>query len=205
MTDPLLISATDFTPFVDISDLTVKTKKLDIYIQQAQFVDLKEILFQEFYYDLLNDFTASPPLQKYADLFNGSTYEYNGRTYTHKGLVPVLVYFAHSRYVINKNNTDTGYGLVQKTNDYSVPSPEKVINRLSDNSKSMAFSYLAPVILYLDHHITDFPLWYDYNYECFYALFNRWYPGTVFNHVGYRRRKFGKQAVRITGVDRNRF
>lgn len=198
MTQVLLIKQSDFIPYRDINKNIVTEKMLDPYIYQSQFIDFKEVFGQEFYYDLLADFQGSPKLSKYADLFNGSTYTINGHSYTHEGLIPVLVYFAHARYIMGKDTVDTAYGTVLKTNDYSQPSEEKRITRLADNSRSLAFAYLQPVIKFMDDNHLNYPLWRSYNYEAFYAGYDRYYPGTRHNHCWYRRNNGNK--TRITPI-----
>lgn len=159
MTQVLLISQANFTKYEDINANINAVKKLDPFIYQAQFIDLKDVLGDEMYYDLLKDFQASPSLAKYADLYNGKEYTKDGHTYTHEGLIPVLCYFTHARYILNKNDNDTAFGLVVKKNEYSEPSSDKSLVRKSDYSNSVANAYLKPVIKYLNDHAEDYSLW----------------------------------------------
>lgn len=159
MTQVLLITQADFTKYEDINVNINAGKKLDPYIYQAQFIDLKSAIGEEMYYDLISDSQGSPAYSKYADLINGSTYTIGSVTYTHEGLKPVLCYFAHSRYILNKNDNDTAYGLVGKKSEFSEPSPEKALIRKSDYSNSIANAYLIPVIKFLNDHAAEYSLW----------------------------------------------
>lgn len=201
MSTPIyLIDRDDFIPYEDINVNIPVIKKLNPFILQAQFIDLVAIFGQEMYNDILQDSIGSPAYAKYDELVNGSTYEHNEHQYTHEGLVPVLCYFAHARYVLHKNLNDTAYGLVAKKNDYSEPVSDKSLIRLSDQSKSLAFAYMLPVIKYLDVHIEEFPLWKNHNYDCFCNGYNKYYPGTTHSFSGYSIIVSASRQTRITSI-----
>jgi hypothetical protein len=155
----LLISISDFEGFPAISVNTNVVKKLNPYIKEAQELDLLPILGQELYWALMEDFEASPSLATYSDLFNGSEYTLNGRTYKHQGLKPALIYFTYARYRMNANEEETATGLVIKNNPYSEPASEKSIARRVDQARSAAFAYMEPVIKFLNDNEEDYPLW----------------------------------------------
>lgn len=155
----LLIGISDFTPYKSISHNINVTKKLEPYIVEAQEFDLKDLLGQELYNDLLNDFIASPPLGNYEDLYNGSSYTKGGKVYTHKGLIPVLVYFTYARFIMDSNSESTAFGQVVKTNQYSEPLSEKAIDRKYNQAKSGALAYWKDVEKFLNDNSIDYPLW----------------------------------------------
>lgn len=157
MSQSLLITHADFIPYADINVNINDVKKLNPYILQAQFIDIKKFLGVDLYNDLLLDFDSIPSLSKYSNLLNGSTYTINSKSYTHEGLKPVLVYYAYSRYIINKNDNDTAYGLVQKKNEFSEPSNDKALTRKSDYANSIANAYLDSVISFLNY--SKYPFW----------------------------------------------
>jgi hypothetical protein len=154
-----LISISDFTGYPAISANVNVVKKLDPYITEAQRFDLLPILGQEFYWDLIRDFEASPSLADYDELFNGSEYTVNNITYKHEGLKPALIYFTYARYRMNANEEETATGLVTKNNPYSEPASEKAITRRVDQARSAAFAYMEPVIKFLNDKYLDYPLW----------------------------------------------
>ena len=154
-----LISISDFSGYPAISTNVNTAKKLDPYITEAQRFDLLPILGQELYWDLINDFTASPSLVEYGDLFNGSEYTISGKTFKHEGLKPALIYFTYARYRMNANEEETAGGLVTKNNPYSEPASEKTIARRVDQARSAAFAYMEPVIKFLNDKHLDYPLW----------------------------------------------
>lgn len=158
MVDTILITRNDLKPFRKIS-LNTSWDKLGPYILEAQELDLKPILGQELYYDLIEDFNASPSLSKYYYLYHGSTYTCGDTKVTHNGLIPVLAYFAYSRYVEDAGITDTPSGLKQKNNDYSENISEKTVGRVSDQARSSGAAYMNEVIAFLNNKRADYPFW----------------------------------------------
>jgi hypothetical protein len=172
----LLISLSDFNGYPAISANTNVVKKLNPYIEEAQKLDLLPMLGSRLYWALIADFEASPSLAEYGDLFNGSEYTINGKTYKHEGLKPVLIYLTYARYRMNANEEETATGLVVKNNPYSEAASEKAIARRVDQARSAAFAYMEPVIKFLNDNSSDYPLWEN---EC---------------------KKVNKRSTRITGV-----
>lgn len=159
MLDSLLISYNDFAPYTDINSNIDKSKKLDPFIRQAQYFDLKEVLGDKMFYSLVEDFESSPSLPVYSNLMNGSTYQISGTNYRNPGLIPVLCYFTYSRYVLSKQSNDTAYGLVHKKNEFSELISEKELNRLADNARSIAAGYMVDVLKFLNNINPSYPIW----------------------------------------------
>ncbi len=113
-----LITAQEFSEFrSDISKGWAKEKdKIDRCIDEAQSVDLYDVLNQ-FYFDLIDNKDTA----EWQDLFNGSTFTYQGRTYMHKGIKNYLAGLSYVRYLFLSNTTHTPHGFVSKMNDNSEP------------------------------------------------------------------------------------
>lgn len=154
-----LITIVDFAPFKAISDNLNTTKKLVPYIVDAQQFDIKGLLGNAFFLDLVNDIIGSPSLVKYADLWNGCEWTFGGRTYRHEGLKTVLVHYTYSRYAMNANMEETAFGIVTKKEDNSDPVSDKTIQRKIDNAKSGAASYWKDVEWFLNDNYSAYPLW----------------------------------------------
>lgn len=154
-----LLTLSDFAKFPEVNKNTNFETKVEPFIIQAQVNDLKCILGNELYYDLLKDFSASPSLGKYTDLFNGVEYTYSGKKYTHEGIKNALIYFSLSRITLNRNVNDTPFGTVSKTTPYSEKVDESVVNRQVSILKSTAINYLNDVVDYLNRNSNDYPLW----------------------------------------------
>jgi hypothetical protein len=158
MVDTILITKEDFKSIRKIST-NVDLSKLNPYILEAQELDLKPILGQELYYDLIEDFNESPSLVKYYDLFHGSSYTCGSSKRTHNGLIPVLCYFAYSRYALDAGITNTASGFKQKNSDYSENISEKSISRISDQARSAGAAYMNEVIEFLNNNKAEYPIW----------------------------------------------
>jgi hypothetical protein len=120
--------------------------KLCIAIQEAQTFDLLPLLCSDFYSDVLDNFETVG----YKDLFCGSTFLGCGnKKQIHFGLKRVLVYYSYSRYILINAYNDTANGLVQKQNDWSVPTPLKEIQNISDRYRNMAKDCFEMTLKYL--------------------------------------------------------
>lgn len=150
----LIINKNDIQLFKEIS----KGRSFDSierFIREAQDLDLPQVMCQEFYYDLLKNYQSA----KYQKLIHGDKYTVGGIEIEFPGLKAVLSYFTYSRYVMDSNISDTPFGMVQKTNEFSQPisSTEKRDRR--DKSISDAHTYWQRVVDYLNAKKADFPVW----------------------------------------------
>lgn len=152
-----IITHSDLNEYKHIST-NISAAIFNNYLQEAQELDLRLLLGEELYIDILDDIVASPSLTDYEELVNGSTYEYNEKKYKHEGLKSVLAYFAYSRYLKSTGVNSTHYGLVVKKNDFSEPISEKTLARQISQSISAAHSYWDRVKLFLIHNKNDYPL-----------------------------------------------
>ena len=151
----LLISLADFEPIRQLTS-NLDVKKLNPYIQEAQNFDLRPVLGEAFFYDLL----ANSDDSIYQDLLNGKEYQNaNDETVAFEGLAAALKYFAYARYIESSNTHSTAYGLVSKTNDFSQQAQEKTIARMVTNARSSAKGYLDDVLKFLAVNADDYPIW----------------------------------------------
>lgn len=125
----------------------------------AQQVDLRNLLGNALYTDLIRDFQESPSLPLYGDLWNGSNWICGDKTYSHLGLKTMLCLFAYARYVVNSNLDSTYSGTQLKENQYSTNAEDKALIRLHDNTRSEALAYWADIERYLCDNSEDYPLW----------------------------------------------
>ena len=92
-----------------------ESKQLNPYILEAQNFDLRELLGDTFYLDLIADFIALPSLTKYSLLFNGGEYTYQNEKYYVDGIKQFLVYSTYARYVVNSGVISTATGISPST------------------------------------------------------------------------------------------
>lgn len=106
-------------------------KLLNQYIDDAEVMDLPEILCA----DLLNDFENDNLTDL---LWLGGDYEYNGVTYRHHGLRAVLVHYAYARYVYFGNTMDAMNGNVSfnRENSQQITDKEKQIMYTANRQKA---------------------------------------------------------------------
>lgn len=92
-------------------------KEFNTYISEAQTLDLKPKVCEEFYYDLL----AKKEEENWKKLLDGGSYLFNSRTYHFRGLADVLSYLTYARFILKSNNVSTSHGFVQKKTPHSEP------------------------------------------------------------------------------------
>jgi hypothetical protein len=153
-----LITLANIQDVKSISLNVNETKQLSPYILEAQNFDLRELLGDAFYLDLIADFTALPSLDKYDLLFNGGQYTYQNEIYYLDGVKQYLVYSTYARYLANSNVISTATGLVHKTNQYSDKVEEKTIARLVSQARSGATFCEENIKKYLERNKASYPL-----------------------------------------------
>lgn len=154
-----MITLSDIRERLGIALNTNIERDLNPKILEAQDFDLRPFLGEELYLDLLEDFSNSPSLVKYADLFNGSTYTYNGRTYQHDGVKAILVYHSYARYRGSSPIKDTPYGAMMKKNEHSDHASEKAISRMIAEERSKATAHEDRVRMFLERFRDNYPLY----------------------------------------------
>lgn len=164
MFDNNIITITDIQDFKALSKNTDTDKKVNPFIQEAQEFDLRPFMGDEFYLKLIEEFQATPtpfPDSNYKDLFEGSIWTKNGRTYENPGLRSVLVYWSYARYLNKANTNSTAFGMVGKNNPDSTPITDRTIDRLVSQSNSGAKAYFNRVELFIKCNNELFP-----EYDC---------------------------------------
>ncbi len=169
----LLINKSDFADYRAVS-ANRDDKRIDPFIQEAQEFELRGFLGDPLYYDMLAkidhyntekesnpDYVATADEQKYLDLLNGVSYEWEGNTIQFKGVKPVLVYYAYSRFLSNNNIVSTRFGAVQKKNDYSDPIDSREMARVITKAESDGKKYGVDVERFLNTKSADYPKWED--------------------------------------------
>ena len=150
------------TPLITINDIRARKSislnvnevaQLTPQILEAQDFDLRPFMGDEFYFDLVNN------LENYEQLWNGCTYTFGGRQYTHEGLKTFLIYASYARYVTNASTIATATGLVSKNNIHSEPVTDKTIARITEQTRSGSQVYLNRVTDFLNRNANDYPLW----------------------------------------------
>ena len=151
-----LIDKTTIARYRQISK-SVRDEKIDPHIDDAEFLDLKPLLGDQFYFELLDKVTASDPLYT-TRLMSPYTYTYEGKKYRHMGIERVHSLFSYARYKID-SSTDTPFGSVDKRFTDGVASTPAALRDIYKKNRQEASQYFNDIIIYLNRHRESYPLW----------------------------------------------
>lgn len=151
----LLIGRAEIEIYAQISITMKEERQLHPYIQQAQNLDIKEVIGNAFWTDLVTNRNE----EKYQTLLAGGTYLNNSQeTVSFMGLTAAIAAYSFARYVIGKNHQDTPFGFMTKDNQYGTPSDSKALSMLSGQHRSAGQQYLKECLEFLCVKNTDYPL-----------------------------------------------
>lgn len=151
-----LITASDFGDYKTLS-AALPADKLNAFIQEAQFSDLRKLLGDQFYRDVLDN-VATP---SYAPLLNGTDFDNASITKHHFGLKTVLIHFAYSRLIMRGDVVSMPFGFVRKNNpdNTSVSITPAERRDIRDENIRLANDHFGLVREYLDLNVATFPKW----------------------------------------------
>ena len=150
----MLVDKTDIINHVEISK-GVKDAKKNPYIKNAERLDLRPLLGELLY----NDLVKNPTDTENVKLLDPFEYTYEGNLYNHEGLKKVLCLFAGARYFLYGSFTDTPFGYVQKNTPDSTPGEYNDRKSKYTNEKQIAMSFYSDVEKFLNRNSSLFPLW----------------------------------------------
>lgn len=163
----LLITKAQAMAFLQIA-VGVDDAEYGKFIDQAQEFDLKDLMCEDFYFDLLKN-KAQP---KYVKLIEGGEYEVDGKNYSFKGLVGVLSFFSYARFQLESPAVSTSFGMVVKTTPNSQPVPLEERRNTYYQKKAQANKLMEDVVKFIERNIADYPLWDSCNSGCSTKKFN---------------------------------
>jgi len=184
-----LITIDDIREFKQLSANTDTNSKVKYQILEAQEFNLRPILGESLYLDLISKFESQfDNAENYKKLFEGGEYAYNNKTYTFGGVRAVLVYYAYSRIIQDIDINVGAHGLTRKVDEFSEPATEKEISRKIGQAISGAQIYQSQMIDYLNRNQSDFDLWKGTNENIKSGSFK-------ISAVGGNRRKIGSSQA----------
>lgn len=133
----------------------VDESEFNKYIEEAQKFDLKPLVCEDFFYDLLNNKDTEP----WKALVDGGNYEHETRTYFHDGIAGVVAYFAYARFFLNSNNVSTSFGIVQKSNPNSNPTELAERKNTYYDKRTNANELFTDVKRFIERKKADYPSW----------------------------------------------
>lgn len=141
----ILIARSDIEAFAQVSGLTKEEKQLHPYILAAQNVDIKKVLGNAFWTDLVNNRTSA----KYKTVLEGGEYTVDGKTLTFSGLKAAIACYSYARYVMGKNAQDTPFGFMTKESNFGTPADRKLLSEISRDNIASGQYYLNEVVEFL--------------------------------------------------------
>lgn len=104
------------------------------------WVEIEQINNEIITYDSATDPKPEKPVnydQKKELLEGGNYTDCGDKLRPFEGIYKILAYYSYARYVILNGFNDTPTGLVQKTNEFSIPIDQKALNIFSDKYRNM--------------------------------------------------------------------
>jgi len=144
--------------------------KLTISENEASNFDLAD-LFCDFWEEIENinaeiiayESDSIPPIpENYTEkcaLLRGGTYlDCKNKPRVFEGVYKILAYYSYSRYIVLNGFSDTPNGLVQKTNEFSIPKTLKELELFADKYRNMGFISFGRTVKYIckNTNIFDF-------------------------------------------------
>lgn len=99
-------------------------------------------------------------------VFGGDYIGCNGKTRPFGGLIQLLVYYSYARYIIINGFNDTPTGIVQKTNEFSLPIPYKELTNFADKYRTMGYATFEQISGYLCANNTAVFTWWTACTKC---------------------------------------
>lgn len=134
----MIITLNDVKKTRDISG-SIKDTRFNNFIRDAELADLRPLLGEVLYQDLVTNPTVTAR-GSYPDLLDGSIYTYSDYTYTHPGIKDVLVDLAYARYRFFGSDIDTPFGTVVKQSQNSQPTGISRDREIYSAIRKVAFS-----------------------------------------------------------------
>lgn len=129
------------------------------FIFEAQYLDLKDLLCDTFYFDLVGNYAS----EKYQTLLAGGTYTYEDNTYHFEGLEKVLSYFTYARFIIESPIQSSSFGIVRKSSNDSERVSLKELEKLGNKHTERAVQVFKGVETFLNRNTDIYTLWESTN------------------------------------------
>jgi len=123
------------------------------------WVEIEQINAEIIAYDNAED--PKPPVpenytEKKALLDGGNYTDCGGKLRPFEGIYKIMAYYSYSRYVMLNGFNDTATGLVQKTNEFSIPIDQKALNNFADKYRNMGLISFERTQRYICQNTTIF-------------------------------------------------
>lgn len=123
------------------------------------WVEIEQINSEIIAYD--NAEEPKPPIpENYTEkksLLEGGNYtDCGGKLRPFEGIYKIMAYYSYARYVMLNGFNDTATGLVQKTNEFSIPIDQKALNNFADKYRNMGLISFERTQRYICQNVSVF-------------------------------------------------
>ena len=126
-----------------------KDANIEVYIDEAEAIDVKPILGEQMYIDLSEAQTGTTLTDNQQLILDGGVYTVDDRKYHFSGLKKAIAYFVYSRLIRNSDGILTSYGFVNKDlNESSRPELREKLQSADDAMKT-GNAYLNEVLQFI--------------------------------------------------------
>lgn len=150
----LLINKQTLSKYFQIGQ-GVSEKDIEKYIQEAQELDLKPLLCEDFYFDLISKSTE----EKFKKVIEGGKFDHNGQLRYFNGIEKVIAYFTYARMILKSNIVSTTHGFVTKKTDFSHEADFTQRKNYYYSNRKDANTFLESIKSYIEFNIQDYPSW----------------------------------------------
>ena len=133
----------------------VDKKNFKRFVYEAQFIDLRELMCESFYNDLVSNYTNSI----YQNLLVGGSYTFEDKTYYYEGLEICLSYFAYARFISESNIQSTSFGMVRKNSQESERASQRELEAIAQKNTERALLLFQSTKLFLDRNEETYTFW----------------------------------------------
>ena len=134
-------------------------KKAENLIEDAQMLDLKPLLGDEMYHDVVQNMEDTQMVK----LLEGGEYDHDGFTYSFLGLKRMLAEFAYARVIMFGTESVSPHGLIEKVNrDGNHVSRERK-KEIYTRSRQTAMDIWKDIYSYLCRKSDDYDYWNVYD------------------------------------------
>jgi len=148
----MLIDKTEIAVHREIST-SLRDAKINPFINDAEFLDVRPLLGADFYTILKTDFAEAI----FQDILLPKEYTYNGKQYSHAGLNKVLSLYSYSRYILHGGFTDTSHGFVEKSSQDSQAVSESQKRNIHKQDRQAARQYFDDIGLFISRFPDVYP------------------------------------------------
>lgn len=151
MKQPLLTTKAKVETYLQIA-IGYSVQEFERFIREAQEFDLKPLLCEDFYFELVSKKTDP----EFVKIIEGQEYDFEGKTYYHEGLEAVLAYFVYARFVLKSNVVSATHGMVHKTTPNSEPLGHTEKKDIYHTCRQDANTLFEAVVKYMDRKEIDY-------------------------------------------------